>query len=128
MSKLIKISELSKILELINPKTQKPANHIIRYWEKEFKQIKPQIINNQRYFSKDQVKLLKLIKFLLKDKGLTIKGVKKILNSNTNKLDDHNSFSLKADYLKKNIKHKSIKLLNRLEKLKKYGKKNSFES
>ena len=126
MSKLIKISELSEILELINPITKKPANHIIRYWEKEFRQIKPQIINNQRYFSKDQVKLLKLIKFLLKDKGLTIKGVKKILNSNTNKLDDHNSFSLKADYLKKNIKHKSIKLLNRLEKLKKYGKKNSY--
>ena len=126
MSKLIKISELSKILELINPKTKKPANHIIRYWEKEFKQIKPQIINNQRYFSQDQVKIAKLIKFLLKDKGLTIKGVKKILNLNTYKLDDHNSFSLKADYLKKNIKHKSIKLLNRLEKLKKYGKKNSY--
>ena len=114
MSKLIKISELSKILELINPKTKKPANHIIRYWEKEFKQIKPQIINKQRYFSQDQVKTAKFIKFLLKDKGLTIKGVKKILNLNTYKLDDHNSFSLKADYLKKNIKHKSIKLLNRL--------------
>ena len=126
MSKLIKISELSKILELINPKTKKPANHIIRYWEKEFKQIKPQIINKQRYFSQDQVKTAKFIKFLLKDKGLTIKGVKKILNLNTYKLDDHNSFSLKADYLKKNIKHKSIKLLNRLEKLKKYGKKNSY--
>ncbi len=128
MSKLIKISELSKILELINPITKKPANHIIRYWEKEFKQIKPQIINKQRYFSKDQVKIAKLIKFLLKDKGLTIKGVKKILNSNTYKLDDHNSFSLKADYFKKNIKHKSLKLLNRLDKLKKYGKKNSHES
>ena len=126
MSKLIKISELSEILELINPKTKKPANHIIRYWEKEFKQIKPKIINNQRYFSQDQVKTAKLIKFLLKDKGLTIKGVKKILNSNTYKLDDYNYFSLKADYLKKNIKHKSIKLLNRLEKLKKYGKKNSY--
>ena len=126
MSKLIKISELSEILELINPITKKPANHIIRYWEKEFRQIKPQIINNQRYFSKDQVKLLKLIKFLLKDKGLTIKGVKKILNSNANKLDDYNSFSLKADYYKKNIKKKSIKLLNRLDKLKKYGKKNSY--
>ena len=126
MSKLVNISELSRQLNLIDPSTKKPLNHTIRYWEKEFKQIKPQIINNQRYFSQDQVKTAKLIKFLLKDKGLTIKGVKKILNSNTYKLDDHNYFSLKADYLKKNIKHKSIKLLNRLEKLKKYGKKNSY--
>ena len=51
MNKLINISELSKILNLIDPKTKKPLNHILRYWEKEFKEIKPKKINNRRYYS-----------------------------------------------------------------------------
>ena len=78
MTKLIKISELSKILDLTTSSKKKTSNHIIRYWEKEFKQIKPKIINNHRYYSKDQVEIIKLIKFLLKDKGLTISGQKNI--------------------------------------------------
>ena len=71
---------------------------------------------------------LKLIKFLLKNKGMTVSGVKNILNLNINKLDDYNSDSLKADYYKNNIKKKSIKLLDKIKNLKKYGKKNSFKS
>ena len=51
MNKLLNISELSKKLNLINKKTKKPLNHILRYWEKEFKEIKPKKINNQRYYS-----------------------------------------------------------------------------
>ena len=125
MTKLIKISELSKILDLVSSSSKKPSNHILRYWEKEFRQIKPKIINNHRYYSKDQVEIIKLIKFLLKDKGLTISGAKKILNSNINKLDDYNSSSLKADYYKKKIKQKSENILKKLERLKKYGKKNT---
>ena len=60
MAKLINISELSKILDLVNPNTQKPLNHIFRYWEKEFKQIKPKKVNNRRYYSPNQVELLNL--------------------------------------------------------------------
>ena len=41
MSKFLTISQLSKLLGLIDPKTRKPLNHILRYWEKEFKEIKP---------------------------------------------------------------------------------------
>ena len=41
MNKLIGISEMSKILNLIDPITKRPLNHILRYWEKEFKEIKP---------------------------------------------------------------------------------------
>ena len=37
MSKLVSISELSIILNLVDPVTKKPLNHILRYWEKEFK-------------------------------------------------------------------------------------------
>ena len=51
MNKLINISELSRLLEIINLKTKKPSNYILRYWEKEFKQIKPIIIKNRRYYS-----------------------------------------------------------------------------
>ena len=54
MTKLMKISELSESLNLINPKTKKPLNHVIRYWEKEFKQIRPKKINNRRYYSSNQ--------------------------------------------------------------------------
>ncbi len=126
MDKLIKISDLSIKLDLINPKNKKPLNHIIRYWEREFKQIKPIVINKRRYFNKYQVEIIKLINYLLKKKGMTISGVKKVLNSNLNKLDDYNSRSLKAEYYKKSLKEKSFKILNKIKNLKKYGKKNSY--
>ena len=128
MNKLLSISELSKILNLVDSKSKKPLNHILRYWEKEFKQIKPKKINNRRYYSAKQVETVKLINFLLKNAGMTIKGVKNILNLNINKLDDYNSDSLKVDYYKSSLKNKSLKLLNKIKILKKYGKKNSFKS
>tara|TARA_B100000575_G_C23082438_1_gene623684 strand:+ start:1080 stop:1460 length:381 start_codon:yes stop_codon:yes gene_type:complete len=125
MNKLISISELSKILGLIDPVTKKPLNHTIRYWEKEFKEIKPKKINNRRYYSLKQVEIFKMIKFLLKNKGLTITGVKNLMKTNTNKLDDTDFDSLKADYYKENIKSKSKLLLNKIKRLKLYGKKNT---
>ena len=72
MKKFITISELSKDLELIDRSTKKPLNHILRYWEKEFKQIKPKKIKNRRYYSLEQVERVKMIKYLLKNKGMTI--------------------------------------------------------
>ena len=126
MKKLINISQLSKILNLVNPKTNKPSNYILRYWEKEFKQIKPTILKNRRYYSEKQIDTIKLIKFLLKDKGMTINGVKNILKSNINNLDDYDSFSLKTKYQKQNIKNKTNKILEKIRSLKNYGKKNSY--
>ena len=123
MNKLINISQLSKLLNLVNQKTKKPLNYILRYWEKEFKQIKPTILKNRRYYSEKQIDIIKLIKFLLKDKGMTINGVKNVLKSDINSLDDYNSYSLKADYLKENIKIKSKTILEKIKKLKKNGKK-----
>ena len=104
MVKLLSISELSNLLDLVNKKNNKPLNYILRYWEKEFKQIKPKIINKRRYYSEAQVEIIKLVKFLLKDKGMTVKGVKNLLNLNINKLDDYKSNSLKADYQKQKLK------------------------
>ena len=128
MGRLVKITELSKILDLVDQNTRKPQNHTLRFWEKEFRQIKPKIINKQRYYSIEQVELIKFIKYLIKDKGMTINGVKKVLNLEINKLDDDNSHSLKADYYKVNIKKKTFEVLKRLNKLREYGKKNSRKS
>ena len=125
MTKLINISQLSKLLDLVNPKTNKPSNYILRYWEKEFKKIREKKINNRRYYSLKQVKIIRLIKFLLKNKGMTISGARKIVNSNMKKLDDYNLNSLEADYYKEEIKLKSKLLLDKLKKIKSNGKKNT---
>ena len=125
MSKLISISELSKRLNLINSSNKKPQNYILRYWEKQFKIIRPKKINNRRFYSSKQVEIIKMIKFLLKTKGMTILGVKNLLHSNRNKLDDHDMYSLKTDYYRNYLKTKSKSIIEKLENIKKYGKKNS---
>ncbi len=125
MKKLINISELTKILNLIDVKTKKPMNHVVRYWEKEFKEIKPVIINNRRYYNEKHINLFKMIKYFLKDKGMTIIGVRNILKSGINALDDNDLHSLKADYKKLSIKNKTKSILEKINSIKKYGKKNS---
>ena len=125
MSKLIDISKLSKLLNLVNPETKKPLNHILRYWEKEFKIIKPKKINNRRYYSSKQVKIVKMIKFLLKNKGMTISGVKKLTDLNINQLDDRHDRRLKAENFNDILKLKTKIIIEKLDKIKKYGKKNT---
>ena len=125
MKKLITISEVSRALKLVNESTKKPLNHILRYWEKEFKEISPKKINNRRYYSPEQVEIIKMIKFLLKNKGMTILGVKNLLTSKTNRLDDHSMNSLKAEHYKKNLVAKSKSLLKKINKIKNHGKKNT---
>ena len=125
MKKFIKISEAAKKLNLVSKKTKKPLNYVLRYWEKEFKQIRPRKLNNQRYYTSAQIEIIKNIKFLLKNKGMTITGVRNLLNSNINKLDYDKSDSLKAEYYKNNIKTKTSLLLEKIKKIKNYGKKNS---
>jgi len=125
MNKFFSITEVSKILNLVDPITKRPLNHVLRYWEKEFKIIKPKKINNRRYYSSKQLELIKMIKFFLKNKGMTVSGVKNLMNININKLDDHNDHGLKVDYYKKLLKSKSKLILEKINKIKKYGKKNS---
>ena len=67
------IGEVTKELGLIDNKTGHLQTHTLRYWETQFKQIKPLIrAGKRRYYSKRNFKIIKLIKFLLKEKGLTI--------------------------------------------------------
>ena len=118
---LLDISELSKELNLINKKTGKPANYTLRFWEKEFKEIKPTILKgNRRYYDKNQINKIRYIKYLLKDKGLTIKGVKKVLKDKKN-IDGTNKSNIDKDYLKDNIKKRSKKILHKVKGLKNYG-------
>ena len=125
MTRLINISELCKNLNLVNPITKKPLTYILRYWEKEFNQIKPKKINNRRYYSSKDVEIIKIIKSLLKDNKMTVRGVKNMLSSQIKKLDDDYTHSLKANFYKTKIKHKSEKILKKLKQLNHYGKKNS---
>ena len=122
--KLITISALAQKLKLINKKTGKPLTHTLRFWEKKFTQIKPTKLNsNRRLYSVKQVKLIVFINYLLKDKGLSIENAKNILKKNINNLDDYHLSSIKVDYIKKNLKEKSIKILNKIKKFKEDGKK-----
>ena len=125
MSKFHSISEASKILELVDPVSQKPLNYVLKYWEKNFKIIRSIKINNRRYYSAKQIEIIKKIKYLLKNKGMTIKGVKNLLDVNGNKLDDSDINSLKNDYFKNNLKKKSKLILKKIYNLKNNGKKNS---
>jgi DNA-binding transcriptional MerR regulator len=99
------IGEVAKILGLTDNKKGTLSTHTIRFWEKEFKQIKPKILNgNRRYFDNETIDLLKKIKFLLKDQGMTINGVKKILNSKESlPLDELANNSIKTDKLKQKL-------------------------
>ena len=99
------IGEVAKILDLKDSKKGTLSTHTIRFWEKEFKQIKPKILNgNRRYFENKNIDLLKKIKFLLKDQGMTINGVKKILNSKESlPLDELANNSIKTEKLKQKL-------------------------
>ena len=110
------IGEVAKILDLKKNKKGVFSTYVIRFWETQFKQIKPKILNsNRRYYDNKTINLLKKIKFLLKDQGMTINGVKKILNSkNPLKLDEIQNNSIKTN----NFKNKLIKISNILKKIK----------
>ena len=115
--KLLNISEAFALLGLIDKKNNKILTHTLRYWEKEFKQLKPKILNGRRYYTQENIKVAKKIVYLLKEQGLTIMGAKKLMNDNLKKLDDESLISVKADYYKKQIKNKSRNILNKLKKL-----------
>ena len=120
------IGGVTEILNLFNSKTGKLNTHTVRFWEKEFSQIKPKIFaGKRRYYDNKSIEVLKKIKFLLKNEGMTIKGVKKYLNSNKSDLDEnYNTFINSKNILKNKVK-KISKIVKEIKKLGWYGKKNS---
>ena len=128
------ISEVAKELNLIDKKTGHLQTHTIRYWETQFKQIKPTILaGRRRYYSNKNIKMLIYIKSLLKEKGLTINGVKKILEGKQlESIDDSVNFGVynptnkSAEVIKDKLK-KISKIIKELNEIKN-GKKNFNKS
>ena len=110
------IGEVAKILNLKTNKKGNLPTHIIRFWETQFKQIKPKILNsNRRYYDEKSINLLKKVKFLLKEQGMTINGVKKILNGEDSlELDEMANNSIKAD----NLRNKLVKISKIIKNIK----------
>ncbi len=118
------IGEVAKALGLVNKETGHLQTHTIRYWETQFKQIRPNIrAGKRRYYSVKDLKIIKYIKFLLKEKGLTISGVKKMLNdTESHHLDEYINLSVykpgikTTDVIREKIKNIS-KIINELKNL-----------
>ena len=115
------IGEVAEILEL-DSTANKKNTHTIRYWESEFKQIKPIIINKRRHYDDKNIDVLKKIKFLLKDKGMTISGAKKQLNEDFFDIDANENKTINA----LDLKYKLNKINKLIKELKtSNGKKNT---
>ena len=112
------IGEVAKILNLVNKKNGKLSTHTIRFWEKEFKQIKPFIFSGKRrYYDDKTILVLKKIQFLLKNKGMTVKGVKIELQNNDSELDEFDNKTINT----KNIKTKLSKIADIIKSIKNNG-------
>ena len=77
-----RIGEVSDLVEV--------DTHVLRYWESEFKQIRPRRAakSNQRLYRKQDVENLLLIKTLLHDEGYTISGAKNVLQKQNKDVDE----------------------------------------
>ena len=115
------IGEVAKLLNLVNQKNGKLNTHTIRFWEKEFNQIKPKIFSGKRrYYDKKTIEILKKVKFLLKDKGMTINGAKKqLINENSLDLDELTNSSINTKKI--NLKSKIKKISDLAKEIKKLG-------
>ena len=107
------IGEVAKILNLTDERTGRLSTHTLRFWEKEFKQIKPYIFTGKRrYYDDKSIAILKKIQFLLKNKGMTIKGVKKQLQSLDSDLDEVNNKTINKKIIKTKLKNISNLIKN----------------
>ena len=115
------IGEVAKLLNLVNQKTGKLNTHTIRFWEKEFRQIRPKIFSGKRrYYDNKTIEILKKIKFLLKERGMTINGVKKyLINKNSFDLDEFSNTSINSK--NNNLKSQIEKISKLVKEIKKLG-------
>ena len=113
------IAEAAKEIGLINKKNNKANTHTLRFWEKNFKQIKPKILSgNRRYYSNKDINFLKIVHELLKKQRFTIEGAKRALNTQTFKLDDSVDESIKNKNFKVSLKKRASKIKLILNKIK----------
>ncbi|MBO7612068.1 MAG: MerR family transcriptional regulator [Elusimicrobia bacterium] len=106
--KYLNISEVSE-------RTDIPA-HTLRYWETEFKQLKPERHSGIRKYSPLDVELIKKIKDLLYNKKYTIEGVKKCLTVDRRKKNMSNmQVSISDSKILEEIKQELKEILDILE-------------
>ena len=111
------IGEVAEMLNLINIKNGSLSTHTLRYWEREFKQIRPKVLTgNRRYYDHRTVEVIKRVKYLLKDKGMTIQGVRKYLDNDETYLDDSMDININTKNI---LKKKLNKISNIIKELKK---------
>jgi DNA-binding transcriptional MerR regulator len=80
--KYFQIKEVSEICKI--------KSHTLRFWEKEFSQIRPTTRKgSRRYYTKKDIDLLLLVKDLLQNKGLTIAGARTFLNDKKSSKDSN---------------------------------------
>ena len=115
------IGEVAKLLNLVSQKTGKLNTHTIRFWEKEFRQIRPKIFSGKRrYYDNKTIEILKKIKFLLKERGMTINGVKKyLINKNSFDLDEFSNTSINSK--NNNLKSQIEKISKLVKEIKELG-------
>ena len=115
------IGKVTKLLNLVSQKTGKLNTHTIRFWEKEFRQIRPKIFSGKRrYYDNKTIEILKKIKFLLKERGMTINGVKKyLINKNSFDLDEFSNTSINSK--NNNLKSQIEKISKLVKEIKKLG-------
>ena len=115
------IGEVAKLLNLVSQKTGKLNTHTIRFWEKEFRQIRPKIFSGKRrYYDNKTIEILKKIKFLLKEKGMTINGAKKhLINQKSFDLDEFSNTSINSK--NNNLKSQIEKISKLVKEIKKLG-------
>ena len=113
------IGEVAELLHLVNKKNGNLNTHTIRFWEKEFNQIRPKILTgNRRYYDQSSIEILKKVKYLLKEQGMTINGVKKLLkNDKSLKLDEFSNNSISVNNI--DIKNKLKNISNLVKQIKK---------
>ena len=93
--------------------------YVIRFWESQFKQIKPITFDgNRRYYTEKDIDILKIIYELLKKQGYTIMGAKKLLNRRSDKLDEHLDLDIKRKNFQSSLKYKAQRIKIILDKIK----------
>ena len=124
------ISEVSKDLSL--------PQHVLRFWETKFAQIKPiKRGGGRRYYRPEDIELLKGIKYLLYNDGYTIRGVQKVIkesgtrkilkkesninsftDSENNNIDRHDQLNHASHSINETKRKKLLNVLNDLVSLK----------
>ena len=110
---------ITEVVKLLNTNSQRNFGyhaHTLRFWETQFKQIKPIKINKRRYYDQKNIDTILKIQYFLKNQGMTINGVKKIMNNNNLDIDENEKKIIKS----LNFKYR----LNKINKLIKNLKKN----